>query len=279
MRSYLALFSAMVLTLALSGCKEGDGDAEKEPAKKNPAKQEPGKKTPAPPAYKDRPAVLVPKISKGPMIDGKLDDSVWKKAPVLRFKYTDGRADPPKHDTEARVLASKDAFFVAFRCADSELKNLKAEKRDRDTEIWEDDSVEIFLASSESAEEPYHQVIVNAVGSIYDGYMKGEGWECKNLKVVTGREEKAWTVEVEIPFASLNLPEHAEEMAKGWRLNLNRTRPKRDDQDGQDTAWSPTEGTSNHVPEKFGYAFFEVFKGKLPVPPKPGAEAKKTAEK
>lgn len=275
MRLHLALFSGLVLVLALTGCKEGDGDSEKEPAKK----QEQAKKTPEPPKYKDHPAVLVPKISKGPVIDGTLDDSVWKKAPVLRFKFTDGRKDEPAHPTEARVLAGKDAFYVAFRCFDSDVKNVKADKRDRDTEIWEDDCVEIFLASSESAEEPYHQVIVNAVGSIYDGYMKGEGWECKNLKVATGREEKAWTVEVEIPFASLNLPDHPENMAKGWRLNLNRTRPKRDEQDGQDTAWSPTESNSNHEPEKFGYAFFEVFKGKLPVAPKPGAEAKKTAEK
>ncbi|MFH1022341.1 MAG: hypothetical protein V1809_03030, partial [Planctomycetota bacterium] len=70
------------------------------------------------------------------------------------------------------------------------------------------------------------------------------------------------------PFADLKLPEKKEELARGWRLDIFRNRQERDNEDMEDSAWSPTEDHSSHVPSMFGFMFLEAFGGKCPPPPK-----------
>jgi hypothetical protein len=67
-------------------------------------------------------------------------------------------------------------------------------------------------------------------------------------------------------------------LAQPWRCDIFRTRPAHSDDpevDGtsvdrfgekfnSETAWSPTNATTYHVPNMYGYLFLEVFGGKKP---------------
>lgn len=222
-----------------------------------------GEAAPKPNLYKERPVVLVPLVAEAPVVDGKLTDAVWAKAAVLPLSRLDGGDEKPKHATEAKVLSTKEALFVGVTCTD-EMKNLKSSERERDGDVWQDDSVEIFLKAGESPDEPYHQIIVNVTGCLYDGYERDAAWNGKGIKTKVEKEEKAWVMEIVIPFADLKLPEKKEVLTGGWRFNIDRNRPARGEEELEEAAWSPTRATTSHAPDMFGYAFFEAFGGKVP---------------
>ena len=236
-------------------------------------------KTPAPKPnlYKERPVVLVPLVTEAPVLDGKLTEAVWAKATPLALRRLDGGDEKPKLATEARLLSTKEILYIGIRCEEV-MKDLKSQERARDDgEIWRDDSVEVFLKAGESAEDPYHQVIINLTGALYDGYERSEAWNGKDLKVSVFKEEKAWVVELAIPFADLKLPEKdkKEVLAGGWRLNFVRNRPARGNDELEEMAWSPTKEATSHVPGMFGYAFFETYGGKIPETPPKAPEGEK----
>ncbi|HEY8203353.1 MAG TPA: carbohydrate binding family 9 domain-containing protein, partial [Pyrinomonadaceae bacterium] len=96
------------------------------------------------PPEKSQP-VRITRFEKPPVIDGKLDDEVWKQAVVLKDFYDIDPGDnaPPLKPTE--VLLGYDAKFlyIAFRCYD-EPDKVRATVARRDN-IFSDDYVGFFL--------------------------------------------------------------------------------------------------------------------------------------
>jgi hypothetical protein len=216
------------------------------------------------PSYKGRPAVLIAKAAKAPVLDGKLDDECWQQARPLVFHLLDGTADKPKCATWAKLVTTDDTLYLAFYCADPEPGKLVSEKRPRDSSVWEDDSVELFLRLGPEPNRDYRHLIVNPAGSFLDALGEDtDAWQSE-LKLATATGKDHWAVEIAIPLGELYQPADKQKLAGPWRMNLTRMRPARGDQPVEETALSPTEDPSNHVPEKFAYAFFEVFGGKVP---------------
>ena len=75
-------------------------------------------------------------------VDGKLDDSVWAKAP----RFSDFRLNldgaPGPYETEARALYDDTFLYFSFRCRDD---NIWASFKTRDQHLWEEEVVEVFL--------------------------------------------------------------------------------------------------------------------------------------
>jgi len=214
--------------------------------------------------YKGRPVVVIPKAAKAPMVDGKLDDECWQQTPALPYRLLDGSPDKPKYATWAKLLTTDDTLYIAVRCDEPQPGKLVSEKRARDASIWEDDSVEFFLRLGADPERDYHHLIVNPSGSYLDALGEDtDAWQSElKLAAVTGKDY--WAVELAIPLRELYKPADKEKLSGAWRLNLTRMRQTRDDQAAQESALSPTEDPSNHVPAMFAYAFFETFGGKAP---------------
>jgi hypothetical protein len=215
------------------------------------------------PAYRGRPAVFVPKVEAAPVVDGRLDEPAWQKAQVLEFRMLDGDTKTPTNPTEARVISTDKALYVGFRCRESDMEGLAASKRARDSGIWQDDAVEVFLLPNAKPSRQYYHLIVNPEGSFYDDFNSDpKAWE-GNPKLAVAKGKDFWSVEIEIPWSDLKLPPEPAVLSGPWRLNLNRGRPARGAYT-EETALAPTEDPSSHVPEMFAYAFFEVFGGKMP---------------
>jgi len=216
------------------------------------------------PSIGGRPAVLIPKPAKEPVVDGKADDECWRQATTLEFRLLDGSPDTPKHPTAAMLLATERTLYVALVCKEPEMGRLQSTNRPRDSAIWEDDSVELFLRPGPEPARDYFHLIVNPEGSFLDA--KGEdkaAWQ-SGLKLATFKGPDSWSVEIAIPMAELCRPDDKPRLSGAWRLNLTRMRPPRGDQPAEETALAPTEDPSSHVPAMFAHAFIEALGGALP---------------
>ncbi len=216
------------------------------------------------PAYEGRPAVLVPRTDQPPDVDGVLDDACWRRADPLAFRLLDGDPREPTYPTQGQLAATTEALYVAFRCDDPEPDKLVSRERQRDGNVWEDDSVEVFLKLGPEATRQYYHAIVNPDGAWLDDFGGDVAAWQPTLEIGAARADDHWSVEIAIPFADLDLPADRAALSGPWRLNLTRMRPARDDQPVEETALAPTESASSHVPAMFAYAFIEAFGAKLP---------------
>jgi len=218
------------------------------------------------PTHKGRPAVLIPRAAKAPTVDGRLDDACWQKVEPLDFRLLDGSPGRPKYPTSAKLAATDKVLYVALRCADPQPGKLVSRKRPRDSNIWEDDSVELFLKVGPEPTRSYFHLIVNPEGSFLDDFGgDNNAWQ-SSLRLAAAKGRDHWSLELAIPFSELTRPDDKPALSGPWRLNLTRMRPPRAGQFVEESALAPTENPSSHVPTMFAYAFFEVFGGKLPKP-------------
>src|SRR6266545_4375048 len=68
------------------------------------------------------PAISIVRTHTTPVIDGNLDDRVWKTAAIInRFTQVDPEEGAaPSENTEVRLLYDRDNLYVAVRCFDSD---------------------------------------------------------------------------------------------------------------------------------------------------------------
>jgi len=94
-------------------------------------------------------------------IDGNLDKACWQQAPKSpRFSdlISGGRTI---HDTHAAVLWDDDALYVGYWI---EEPFLEATLTERDSPIYENNDVELFIAGPDA----YYEFEINALGTIYE---------------------------------------------------------------------------------------------------------------
>ena len=194
-----------------------------------------------------------------PVIDGKLDE--WKKLPHLNLiDNTNGKA--PTAPTWIWTAFDDQNLFIAGKVFEKGGKFKTKGKLKRDMPLWRGDDIEIFicgdLAGLREAGFPqisqFHQIIINADGSIYDAH-KSDGKNNKKFDIdfdlKTVKQKDGFVFEMKIPFKSINsIPPKP---GDAWPMNFYRTRFV----DGKATAqaWSPTM-SSFHDTTKFGSVIF-----------------------
>ncbi len=157
------------------------------------------------PAEKVRP-LKVPRFETAPIIDGNIDEEVWKQAAVFKDFIQIGPGDniAPSRKTEALIAYDSKTLYFAFRCFDEKDK-IRATVAARDS-VFGEDNVRIFLDTFNDERRAY-VIGFNPLGIQADGiYTEGQGTD---LNVDILMESKGlitdfgWTVEVAIPFKSL----------------------------------------------------------------------------
>ncbi len=199
-----------------------------------------------------RPSVVVRKVSSPPVMDGRIEELYAKQAQAMPFRFLHGLPGTPANTTTAWVVRDQENLYVAVRCGCMDPARVVADKTKHDDNVWSDEDIEIFIDPLNARKKQYAQIIINAKGVTEDTY-RGKGGRSWNpaLTVKTMKEEKAWTVEIKIPFKALGL--EADALGKTWAFNITRSvRHPEDPGTLEDLAWSPTFSTSPHYPEAFG---------------------------
>jgi len=164
--------------------------------------------------------IRVPRFDKPPVIDGKLDDEVWKQAFVFKdfLQTSPGDNIAPSKPTEAMIGYDSRTLYLAFHCYDEPSK-VRATVAKRD-EVFGEDNVRIFLDTFNDQRRAY-VLGWNPLGIQADGIMtEGSGTDFSVDIVMESKgmlTEDGWTLEVAIPFKSLRY-----EAGKGklWGIHI-----------------------------------------------------------
>ncbi|MFN2578743.1 MAG: DUF5916 domain-containing protein [Pyrinomonadaceae bacterium] len=148
----------------------------------------------------------VPKFDKPPVIDGKLDDEIWKSAIVLKDFYQTQPGDniAPSKPTEVMLGYDSKFIYVAFHCYD-EPDKVRATIPKRDN-IFNDDYVGILFDTFNDGRKAY-EFDFSPLGIQADGiWTDGQGEDFNPDVVMESKgllTSDGWTVEAAIPFKSL----------------------------------------------------------------------------
>jgi uncharacterized protein DUF5916/cellulose/xylan binding protein with CBM9 domain len=150
--------------------------------------------------------IRIARFEKPPVIDGKLDDEVWKQAVVLKDFYDIDPGDnvPAQKHTEVMLGYDPKFLYIAFHCYD-EPDKVRATVARRDN-IFSDDYVGFFLDTFNDQRKAF-EAFFNPLGIQGDAtFTEGRG---EDFSVDVVMESKGmvtsdgWTVEVAIPFKSI----------------------------------------------------------------------------
>src|SRR5687768_6094109 len=164
------------------------------------------KTSPAVPPEKSRP-VAVTRFEKAPVIDGKLDEDVWKTAAVLKdfYQINPGDNAPPSYPTETLLGYDSHTLYIVFRCADDPTK-VRATLAKRDAVPGTEDTVRILLDTFNDKRRAY-VLLFNPLGVQQDGVRtEGSGVDYSVDVVMESKgviNADGYTVEVAVPFKSL----------------------------------------------------------------------------
>jgi uncharacterized protein DUF5916/cellulose/xylan binding protein with CBM9 domain len=166
--------------------------------------------------------IRVARFDKPPVIDGKLDDEVWKQATIFKdFVQTKpGDNVAPSRETIAMMGYDSKFLYFGFHCFD-EPNNVRATVAKRD-EVFSDDNIRVFLDTFNDQRRAY-VLGWNPLGIQEDGILtEGSGTDTSVDIVMESKgmlTDDGWTVEVAIPFKSLRY-----EAGKGklWGFNVQR---------------------------------------------------------
>jgi hypothetical protein len=181
------------------------------------------------PDLSERPSLAVRRTESAPIIDGNLDDAVWKTAEASSaFVQVDPReGEPPTERTEIRSLCDRDHLYLAIRCFDREPGAIIATQMKRDADLDTDDRVRIVLDTFEDHRNGY-LFEMNPAGAKLDALIGSNGQDVNEAwdAIWEGRasiDSEGWSLEIALPFKSLAFrPE-----LTSWGFNVQRVIKRR----------------------------------------------------
>jgi len=182
---------------------------------------------------KDRPnATALIRNPSSIVLDGRLDEPVWRDAPVLRLVQQSPKpGGATAYQTEVRIIVSGDRIFFGFDCKDPQPNRLSIHTMRRDETMGQDgqtltdDTVSIVLDTYGDRRTGYFFQI-NAAGTRTDGLISTpesvsldwDGiWDARTVSTKDG-----WSAEIVIPSRTLSFTRGLQE----WGLNLERFVPR-----------------------------------------------------
>lgn len=189
------------------------------------------------PPEKSRP-ISIPKITIPLVIDGKIDEDIWKDAAVFKdfFQTNPGDNIAPSKPTEVLVMYDEKHLYVAFKCWDEKDK-IRATLAKRD-EVFGEDNVRMWLDTYNDQRRAY-VIGFNPFGIQQDGiFTEGQGADFSVDIVMESKgviEDWGWSVEAKIPFKSLR---YTAGKGKNWGFNVARNIDRLNDEFDQ---WLPND--------------------------------------
>lgn len=193
--------------------------------------------------------ITIPKIGQTIVIDGKVDEEIWKDAAVFKDFVQTGPGDniAPSRPTEVYVMYDEKHMYIAFKAWDEKDK-VRASVAKRDN-VTGEDNVRVWLDTYNDQRRAY-VLAFNPFGIQQDGiYTEGQGADFSVDILMESKgviEDWGWSVEVKIPFKSLR---YAAGPDKLWGFNVARNIDRFND---EFDAWLPDDRNVSGFLNKFG---------------------------
>lgn len=205
-------------------------------------------------------------------IDGKLAERAWQEAaPSAGFRDIRGEGWPaPTMPTVMKMLYDDEYLYIGGIITESDVTGSLTE---HDSIIYRDNDFEVFIDPYGDG-KLYYEFECNAKGTLMDlmmekPYYQGGnyimGWDCPGIRLAVSVDgtlnrssdtDRAWYVEMAIPFASLDRGGAKSFDSKLWRMNFSRVEWLRKEGPEENWVWSPTGVVDIHRPDRWGYVRF-----------------------
>lgn len=168
------------------------------------------------------------------VLDGRLDEAFWGRAvPASNFMQQDpSNGQPATEPTEVRIVYNADSLFMGVTCFDSDPDGWLGYQRRRDEFLSADDRFQWVIDTYLDARSSYF-FETNPSGLMADA-LRGTGTNNRQWDGIWNervrRSEIGWTVEIEIPFRTLNF----DPASDTWGINFQRTIRRKN----EETLWS-----------------------------------------
>jgi hypothetical protein len=208
------------------------------------------------------------------VIDGKIDDPAWSKAPwTSDFVDIEGAARPrPRFRTRVKMLWDDKYLYIA---AELEEPNVTATLRQHDSVIFKDNDFEVFIKPLRQTES-YYEFEMNAFNTGWDLFLNkpynqngkpDNSWDIAGLKTAVAVQgtinhpndtDQGWTLEIAYPLTAFNSRQTVPQPQPGttWRINFSRVEWKPGNPKEDNWVWSPQGVINMHVPDRWGYLHF-----------------------
>ena len=167
--------------------------------------------------------VRIPRAERPPVIDGKMDEDIWRSAAVLKDFYQTSPGDniAPSQATEVYMTYDARNLYIAFHAHDEPGK-VRATVAKRDDVLNNEDSVRVLLDTFNDRRKAY-VLAFNPLGVQQDGIRtEGQGVDFSFDIVMESKgalTNDGYMVEVAIPFKSLKYESGKD---KQWGLQIFR---------------------------------------------------------
>jgi len=232
---------------------------------------------------------IIQHTNTAPVIDGDINDGVWKQAEWTTDLVDIEGDDKPKppYKTRVKLLWDDSTLYIA---AEMQEPNVWAYKTHHDDVVYHDNDFEFFIDPNNTT-HLYYEIEINPINTIFDLFLNAPyrdggkplaSWDAKGMRTAVkvygtvnkpSDADKGWTAEIAIPLKTLavgdrNRPPHDGTM---WRINFSRVEWDTDIKDGQyvkqtqpdgslkpehNWVWSPQGPINMHFPERWGYLLF-----------------------
>ena len=174
-------------------------------------------------------------------LDGILDEPAWKRAvPAADFRQQDpDNGQPATEPTEVRIVYDKDTLYMGVTCFDSEPDKWLGFQRGRDGGLGSDDrfmwTIDTFLDGRTGYffEMNPSGLMADALQGSANNNRQWDGiWNAR-----ARRSEIGWTLEIAIPFRTLNFNPGSDT----WGINFQRT-VRRKNEESLWMGWARNQG-------------------------------------
>jgi hypothetical protein len=165
----------------------------------------------------------IQRVSSPPVIDGRLDEADWLRAPVIADLHQVNPVEfaPPSEETRVYVLYDRDAIYFGARMFDGEPERINALILRQGQQIGSDDRFFVHIDSFANRRSGY-LFGVNPNGVRYDGIFENitqRSFDWDGIwRAAATIDEQGWSVEIAIPFKTLSF----DPRNTTWRMNFMR---------------------------------------------------------
>jgi hypothetical protein len=181
---------------------------------------------------KKRKTATTTRVSKGPKIDGLLNDDAWQNIKVLSdfviLRPNNGKLVSSEYQTAVKVIYDDNAVYISAEMRDPDPKNIPQEFAVRDN-FSQADFFLVTINPNDDGQNPF-EFLVQATGNQGDAKISNGNedfnwsavWESA-VKITA----KGWNVEIKLPYRAIRF---ANRPIQSWGFNFHRRLEKLNEQ-------------------------------------------------
>ncbi len=187
-----------------------------------------------------------PKAEQPPRLDGRFDDPVWAKAPLVSGFTFYNKPTLAEVQTGFRVAYDDRCLYFAVRCDEPLMKRVAPQPLQKDDPaVFHQECIEIFIDPNHT-HKTYYQFAFNVAEAAYDSKLTNPAWD-SGARIAVARQAASWTLEAAIPWKPMNAAARP-----GKVVGFNVCRDRLVGRSREWTNWSQTMANF-HDPDRFAH--------------------------